>query len=127
MDDEKDTTDSARDVIQMMVPHCRVETADSCAHGLDAVSRGSFDAVLVDYRMPERNGLEFIRQMHGLQPDVPAILMTAYGSIEVASEAINDCHVDGFLAKPLDAMRLAETVEGAIRRSFATPEPVIRW
>jgi len=121
VDDEQDIAEAARDVIEQMVPHCHVETADSCAQGLDAMSRHPFDAVLVDYRMPAGNGFEFIRAARAAQPEVPVILMTAYGSIELATEAVNACHVDGFLAKPIDAQALAQAVEGAIHRGAGEP------
>lgn len=124
VDDEKDIAESAREVIEKMVPHCHVETAASCEQGIAALMRKPFDAVLVDYKMPHHTGLDFIREAHGLEPDVPAILMTAYGSIDLAAAAVNDCHVDGFLAKPIDAATLASAVEGALHRSTGQAFPI---
>lgn len=121
VDDEKDIAASAREVLETLVPNCRVETADSCKQGLDALRRHPFDAVLVDYRMPQHSGLEFIREARGLEPEVPAILMTAYASFELATEAVNGLHIDGFLAKPIDALTLAHAVSGAVHRDPRSP------
>ena len=122
VDDEEDIAETAREVIEHFLPGSHVVTADSSAAGLAALRRAPFDAVLVDYRMPDGNGLDFIRAAHDVAPDVPAILMTAYGSIEVATEAVNACHVDGFLAKPLGAEQLAAAIQGAISRSHGIPQ-----
>jgi DNA-binding NtrC family response regulator len=122
VDDEEDIAETAREVIEHFLPGSHVVTAESSAAGLAALRRAPFDAVLVDYRMPDGNGLDFIRAAHGVAPDVPAILMTAYGSIEVATEAVNACHVDGFLSKPVGARQLADAIQGAIARSHGIPQ-----
>lgn len=131
VDDEKDIADSAREVLEAMVPNCHVETADSCANGIATMMRQPIDAVLVDYRMPEHTGLDFIREARGLEPSVPAILMTAYANMDLASQAINAVHVDGFLAKPIDAATLAHAIESALQRAAGpvpTPDDMpLRW
>lgn len=122
VDDEEDIAETAREVIEHFLPGSHVVTAESSAAGLAALRRAPFDAVLVDYRMPDGNGLDFIRAAHDVAPDVPAILMTAYGSIEMATEAVNACHVDGFLSKPVGARQLADAIQGAVTRSHGTPQ-----
>jgi len=47
-----------------------------------------FDLLMSDIRMPEMDGLEFLEQVHQKWPDLPVILMTAYGSLETTMEAI---------------------------------------
>lgn len=127
VDDEKDIADSAREVLEHLVPNCHVVTADTCAHGLEALARCSFDAVLVDYRMPDRTGLEFIRLAHDIEPNVPIILMTAYGSMDMAMTAVNTFHVDGFLPKPIDAQRLVGAVEEAVRLAPVPDAIPLQW
>jgi DNA-binding NtrC family response regulator len=117
VDDEKDIVESARDVLEGMLPNCTVRMADSVSHAMAALEKEPFDAVLVDYRMPDRNGLDFIKQAREKEPQVAAILMTAYGNMDIAARAVNQCHVDGFLPKPLDALTLVETVRAALDRT----------
>jgi len=114
VDDEVDIAKSAAEVIERLVPNCEAEWAPSCAGGLAALSRAPFDAVVVDYRMPDKSGLEFIRRARDLEPGLPIVLMTAYASMDVATQAINVAHVDAFLRKPVHPEALARAITAAI-------------
>jgi two-component system, NtrC family, response regulator AtoC len=70
-------------------------TADGCTiveagTARDALERfgPDIDLVLLDYRLPDSDGLRVLRKMKTLQPDVPVILLTAFSSIETAVEAM---------------------------------------
>jgi CheY-like chemotaxis protein len=63
-------------------------TATSVADGLSVLSEQSIDCVVSDYEMPERNGLEFLRELRDRGLDVPFILFTARGLDSVDREAI---------------------------------------
>jgi DNA-binding NtrC family response regulator len=83
----------------------------SAANGLEAtqlLSRRSFDLVITDERMPGMGGIELIRWMREKTPETPVIVMTAYGSVETAVEAIK-LGAEEYLIKPLkspDELRL---------------------
>ncbi len=66
-----------------------------------AVQERAFDLVLLDLKMPRMDGLEALRQMRLITTAMPIIMMTAYGTIESAVEAIKAGAQD-FVAKPLD-------------------------
>jgi DNA-binding NtrC family response regulator len=116
VEDEPDIASSARQVLERFVPDVRVVSAPSAQAGLDILRAGHVDVLLVDYRLPGKDGLEFVRQAHELEPGLPAILMTAYGTVDLAARAINEHRIAGFLAKPFDAVVLAETVQKALQR-----------
>jgi DNA-binding NtrC family response regulator len=86
----------------------------AAANGTEAVqllSARSFDLVITDERMPEMDGIELIRWVHEHMPETPIIVLTAYGSIATAVEAIK-LGAHEYLTKPLkspDELRLVVT------------------
>jgi CheY-like chemotaxis protein len=72
----------------------RVETDPNDA--LDAVDEEDIDCVLSDYHMPEMNGLELLRYVRQMDPNIPFILFTARGSEEIASNAVSEGVTDYF-------------------------------
>jgi len=87
--------------------------------------RGGWDAVLTDVVMPDVDGLTLLKEFVSAPDAPPVIVMTAYGSIERAVEAMKDGAHD-FLEKPLDLANLRAAVRGAVerRRAAAADEPV---
>jgi CheY-like chemotaxis protein len=72
----------------------RVETDPNDA--LDAVDDEDIDCVLSDYHMPEMDGLELLRYVRQMDPNIPFILFTARGSEEIASDAVSEGVTDYF-------------------------------
>ncbi|MCA9622626.1 MAG: response regulator, partial [Myxococcales bacterium] len=63
-------------------------TATSSEQALRLFSERDFDAVLTDLRMGGRTGIELCRAINEQRPDVPVVVMTAFGSLEAATQAI---------------------------------------
>ncbi len=85
----------------------RIVAANSGADALEAVRqltlRGSTIALfMVDQRMPQMTGIEFLAQAIELQPDARRVLLTAYADTDVAIRAINDIRLDHYILKPWD-------------------------
>ena len=74
------------------------------------------DLVLLDYRMPEMNGIDVLREIRQRRKDLPVIMITAYGTIDVAVEAVK-AGADDFVTKPFDSEHLAVVVKKALERS----------
>jgi DNA-binding NtrC family response regulator len=88
------------------------------ADGLEAVERvagGGVDLVLLDQKMPRLGGLEALRRLREIQPDLDVVLITAFGSVEQAVEALQQGAVD-YLTKPLDLDRLLVVVKKGLER-----------
>ncbi|PIX83003.1 MAG: hypothetical protein COZ33_07710, partial [Nitrospirae bacterium CG_4_10_14_3_um_filter_70_108] len=83
-----------------------VVTAASVADGRVRLARGA-DAVLADLRLPDGTGLDILDAARRLSPAPPVVLMTAYGSVDVAVEAMRRGATD-FLCKPFDTRLLVE-------------------
>ncbi|MFC1863678.1 sigma-54-dependent transcriptional regulator, partial [Thermodesulfobacteriota bacterium] len=74
----------------------------------------NFDVLLVDIKMPGMTGIELCERVVDNHPDIPVIVMTAFGSIEAATSAIRSGAYD-FVTKPIDLDILTVALERAIR------------
>lgn len=82
---------------------------------LRASQKSSFDVVLLDLSMPGMNGLEVLRQLKEAQPDLPVIIITAYGSAHTAIDALRLGAYD-YITKPFELDELQMLVERALER-----------
>ena len=87
----------------------RTETADNGATALDLLARKDINMVITDIQMPGMDGHTLLKQIKAQWSELPVMLMTAYGSIEMAVEAMRDGAVD-YLTKPFEAEVLVATV-----------------
>jgi two-component system response regulator AtoC len=74
------------------------------------------DLAILDVRMPELDGLSLLRGLRERLPDLPVVIMTAFGSIDTAVQAITSGAVD-YLSKPMDVEEIRATVRKALGRS----------
>ena len=77
--------------------------------------RAGVDLVLLDIKMPKRDGMEVLKALHDLEVGVPVVMISGHGTVETAVEATQLGAVD-FLEKPPDMNRLLVTVRGALDR-----------
>ena len=92
--------------------HEVVGAADG-AEGLELFGSGNFDLVLLDQRMPGMEGLEVLRELKRRQEDARVIMITAFGTVDLAVEAIKSGATD-FLRKPFTAEMLRDSVQSAL-------------
>jgi DNA-binding NtrC family response regulator len=83
----------------------QVSEARDAAEALSLLTQGGTDLVLADVRMPGLNGLELVRQIHEIEPDLPCIVMTGFGSPESSVEALR-AGAYWYLEKPFDQAHL---------------------
>ncbi len=93
----------------------QVETAASATEALTKNARARFDLVLTDLRMPGADGLSLVGQLTREDPPTLVILMTAYGSMDSAEQALKQGAFD-YLTKPLGREELLLTVSRAFER-----------
>jgi len=107
-----------------------VETAEHGEEALEAVGEQDFSILILDMRLPGKNGLEVLREAKARKPQLNGIIITAYPSIETAVEAMRIGAVD-YLPKPfsLDALeKLIQETLGPVQveiKPKATPEKAI--
>lgn len=93
----------------------RVLTAADAEQAVAALSSESVDLVLTDLRMPGRDGLSLLRDVIAGWPSVPVILLSAYGSVESAVEAMKGGAFD-FLTKPINLDHLELVIKRTLRQ-----------
>jgi len=102
--DDEEHYRSALERILTRVGH-EVFTARDASEALATVAAQPVDLVLCDYKMPGINGLEVIRQIHELAPDLPCIVVTGYSTPETSIEALR-AGAHWFLEKPFEHEQL---------------------
>jgi len=100
-----------------------VEVAGDGAEGLARIAEHPFDLVLLDFAMPERNGIEVLRDLRERDAELPVIMITAYGTVENAVNAMQ-AGATNFIQKPWDNEKLLADVRTAVARRRAEEEVV---
>jgi len=68
---------------------------------IEQVQGGHFDLLLLDFKMPGMNGIEVLKKIKDINPEISVVMMTAYGTIETAVDAMKLGAVD-YISKPID-------------------------
>ncbi len=121
IDDEADVQYSFRRIFD--ASDIELHTASSGEEGIRLISVLKPDLVLSDIRMAGLNGLETLRRIRQLDPQLPVILMTAYGTTQTAIEAMKLGAYD-YLLKPFDVPRLKQLVANALKAARDTRQTV---
>ncbi len=93
----------------------QVRGAGTGEEALEQLETGTADLVLTDLKMPGMGGMEFLRRLKQKWPDTEVLVITAYGSIDTAIEAMR-CGAYDYLTKPIDRERFPLAVEKALER-----------
>ena len=89
--------------------------------GLRMIEANNFDLVLLDLALPGQSGLELLPQIKERQPELPVIMITAYGTVDNVVEAVR-AGAENFVQKPWDNEKLLADVRSAIARHKAEEE-----
>lgn len=90
-----------------------VVTADTAQKALEIIEAHELDVVITDMKMPGMDGMALLERVHAQHPDLPVIMMTAYGSVEKAVEAMRKGAFD-YILKPFENEEFKLTVRKAI-------------
>jgi len=115
VDDEKDMAILLKRTLEPEL-ECMVTTAFSAEMALTILSQEPFDLVLCDIRMPGMDGFELLDHVKELYPGLTMVMITAFGSIDVAVAAIKKGAYD-FISKPFDREDIIFRVKKALERS----------
>lgn len=110
------------DIISIVFSEAGYETAAAAngAAGLDA-AKGDFDLVFLDISLPEINSMEVLKTIRQDKPDLPVIMITAYGSTQAAVEAFK-LGAYNYITRPFDMDEILIVTERALEQKLAKDE-----
>jgi DNA-binding NtrC family response regulator len=121
IDDEAAIRESIETLLTLEGFH--VSLAPDGRTGLDLVSRNSYDLLLLDLALPGESGIDLLPRIKELQPNLPVIMITAYGTVANVVDAIR-AGAENFVQKPWDNEKLLADIRTAIARHRAEEEVI---
>ena len=132
--------DSLREVLSCVLQDegYRVTACENAEKGVEALSQGEFSLILSDFRLPGMDGLQFLEATRQRTKSTPFLIMTAFGSVDIAVEAMKTGAND-FITKPFEPEQITQNISQMIshrqlldrklgksqrrKRSFITKDP----
>jgi two-component system, NtrC family, response regulator AtoC len=121
VEDDDEIRSAACDALEELGYETRAEP--SAGHALTSLHQSVPAAIVADVRMPGMTGIEFCQRLTGDWPQVPVVLMTAFGDVDTAVDALRAGAFD-FITKPISFDHLANVLERAVARHSAQPAMV---
>ena len=100
---------------------CDLLALETAEEGLAALEDQTVDLIIVDYKLPGLDGLEFLKRIHNTQPGAMKILITAYRNDNVVSEA-RKLKVQGFIEKPFTSDTFMASLAYLIKMRERNPQ-----
>jgi len=121
IDDEAAIRDSLETLLSL--EGFRVDLAGDGHTGLDQLTRSTYDLLLLDLALPGESGIDLLPRIKSLAPDLPVIMITAYGTVGNVVDAIR-AGASNFIQKPWDNEKLLADIRVAIGKNRAEQEVV---
>ena len=109
VDDEPDLVQTLLDILKLK--GYEVEPAYSGLEALDKVKKKSFDCVMADIKMPKMDGIKVCRAIKEIQPELPVVFLTGYGTVDMIKKAEKAGAITT-LIKPFDIKALLNVLAG---------------
>ncbi|MBS3848832.1 sigma-54-dependent Fis family transcriptional regulator [Devosia sp. BSSL-BM10] len=119
VDDEEDLRRATSQTLDLV--GFPVRTTASAEEALASVSRGWHGILVTDIRMPGMDGMTLLRKAVAIDPDLPVLLLTGHGDVNLAVDAMRDGAYD-FIEKPFSVERLLDSITRAMEKRQLTLE-----
>ena len=119
MDDEGVNRRVLRDIFEL--EKFKVDEAQDGEIGLKKILENDYDVILLDIKMPKKDGMEVLEEMHAAGKDTPVVVLSGHGNIETAVEAVKKGAYD-YIPKPPDLNRILITVRNAMEKTSLVTE-----
>lgn len=113
VDDEPDMLKLLSMIIREKTPY-EIVTTNNPLEALELAKQGGFAIVITDLKMPGLDGIEILEGVKKIDEDIPVIILTAYGAIDSANEAMDKGAFD-FITKPFKKEQILYTIERAFK------------
>ncbi|MFO8010923.1 MAG: PAS domain S-box protein [Dehalococcoidia bacterium] len=120
VDDDEDLAQSLRDLLELEGYSPAVCHSGEAA--ISIIEETGFDLALIDIRLPDMPGLELVWELRKRDPEIESIIITGYGTVELASRAVGDKGITAFWNKPVDQEQLLAFLGQVARRHQAEKE-----
>jgi CheY-like chemotaxis protein len=102
------TSSSIKSIIKKLV------VADNGKEGLEKFKEEEFDLIITDLSMPVMDGITMIKEIRKIHPTIPIVVTTAFGSQNEEVEKLKEVGMSAYIMKPVDVMKLLETIDKTI-------------
>ncbi len=113
IDDEMGPRESLR---MLLKPDYQVHTADCVEAGLKLLTEKQPDTIIMDIRMPGMTGIEGLRKIREIDPHLSVIMLTGFGALETAKEALR-LGANDYISKPFDAREMRDVIGRNVERT----------
>src|SRR6266446_6522418 len=113
IDDEMGPRESLR---MLLKPNYQVHTADCVEAGLKLLKEKQPDTIVMDIRMPGMSGIEGLRQIREIDPNLSVIMLTGFGALDTAKEALR-LGANDYISKPFDAHEMEQVIGRNVERT----------
>ncbi|MBN1970487.1 MAG: Flp pilus assembly complex ATPase component TadA [Candidatus Delongbacteria bacterium] len=110
VDDDDDLRETLTDVLTFE-GFTNTFQAEDGFKAIEIMKTQKVDLVICDLQMPEMDGIETIKRMKEIQPDIKSMIITGFGSMELAIKAFSESRVDDFLSKPIENDELTDKIK----------------
>ena len=94
---------------------CHLTALETAEEGVEALKKHDYDILVTDYRLPGMDGLELLRHIQDTQPHIMTVLITAYKSEDVVSEAVK-LGIQDFIEKPFTTKTIEESLTRLLKK-----------
>ncbi len=119
VDDEADTLDACTQILRK--DGCQVETAASAQEAIQLLRTHPFDLTISDLKMPQVDGLELLRAIKRIDPEMAVVMITGYATVETAVASMKEGAYD-YIPKPFTPDELRLVVRNALERQELVAE-----
>src|SRR5580693_6131645 len=113
IDDEIGPRESLR---MLLKPNYQVHTADCVEAGIKLLKEKQPDTIVMDIRMPGVSGIEGLRQIRQIDPHLSVIMLTGFGALDTAKEALR-LGANDYISKPFDAHEMQQVIDRSVERT----------
>jgi len=122
VDDEVAVRDSLKELLE--IDDYPTDTVGTGEEALQLLEKESYELVLLDLKLPGIQGIEVMRQIHRIAPETKVIILTGYGSLETAVEALR-AGAEDYIEKPYDVPEILDSVGQALTKKALRKRKVL--